>query len=378
MKSSQSLRWSCHDIEIIPAWLAEHDLGPADEVLAATGDLSLQATWGYRRLAEFEASAIDAFGRWRLQNHGMAVIPDHAMIVPGISYGVSLAVRAMTSPKCAVVIPTPNFPALAEVASCDARKVLAWPLVRRGSAWAYDIDALAELAHPRSGVEAIVLSNPNNPTGYSMNEGEANAIAEFAAARNLCIVIDEALVDLVASPRSTASILDHSTRGASCYSAVKAHSLGDVRIAFVHFIGHEDELRARKILDSWHWRPDSTGLVLTIAALEQGAKAVARTRQRLAVDWEHLKSALPQSTTRWLPKDGLVGLLSLEDLGIPDDRIEQAVQNGARVALRGPHRFFGGVRGHPRISVGLPREEMDRMARQLGHWITASSTAARG
>lgn len=136
------------------------------------------------------------------------------------------------------------------------------------------------------------------------------------------------------------------------YSAVKGHSLGDIRIAFLQFSDETDRRRVRHEITCLQWHPDGFGLALTSAAFRNSSADLPEIRSNLAEDWAQLRAVLPEAKTRYLPEEGLTGLLRLEGLGLGDDEIEAEAIATARVVLRGPRRFFGGVSGFARVCVG--------------------------
>ena len=62
-------------------------------------------------------------------------------------------------------------------------------LVRDGAGWALDIDALERAVGPRT--QAVMVCNPNNPTGYVLSAREMDAVVRAAERAGAWIVADE-------------------------------------------------------------------------------------------------------------------------------------------------------------------------------------------
>jgi aspartate/methionine/tyrosine aminotransferase len=98
-------------------------------------------------------------------------------------HALSILFRALLEPGDEVIVPTPCyfFGGLIERAGGVFVPV-------PGVTW--DPEAVRRAVTTRS--RAIVLTNPNNPTGYLPLRAEVNAILEFASRHDLTVVTDEA------------------------------------------------------------------------------------------------------------------------------------------------------------------------------------------
>jgi aspartate/methionine/tyrosine aminotransferase len=110
--------------------------------------------------------------------------PERELLVTnGAMHALSLLFRALLEPGDEVIVPTPCyfFGGLIERAGGVFVPV-------PGVTW--DPEAAERVVTPRSRV--LVLTNPNNPTGYLPLRAEVNAILEFASSHDLTVVTDEA------------------------------------------------------------------------------------------------------------------------------------------------------------------------------------------
>ena len=110
--------------------------------------------------------------------------PERELLVTnGAMHALSLLFRALLEPGDEVIVPTPCyfFAGLVERAGGVFVPVPA-------STW--DPVAIEAAVTPRS--RALVLTNPNNPTGYLPTRAEVDAMLELAARHRLTVVTDEA------------------------------------------------------------------------------------------------------------------------------------------------------------------------------------------
>ena len=110
--------------------------------------------------------------------------PERELLVTnGAMHALNLLFRALLEPGDEVIVPTPCyfFAGLIERAGGVFVPVPAVP---------WDPEAVERAVTARS--RMLVLTNPNNPTGYLPLRAEVSAILEFASRHDLTVVTDEA------------------------------------------------------------------------------------------------------------------------------------------------------------------------------------------
>ena len=152
-----------------------------DAVARFAGDVFPRQTRGSRMLKSAIADHLDT-------NFGLSANPDTELLVThGAQHGMSVALRALLAPGDEVLIPAPTyfFDALVRMAGAHPRYVQA----RASDGWALPLEAMASELTPAT--KAIILCNPNNPTGNVPTRGELTAVLEFAKLHNLYVFSDE-------------------------------------------------------------------------------------------------------------------------------------------------------------------------------------------
>lgn len=123
---------------------------------------------------------------------GEQVSPDRILLTASTSEAYAFVFKLLADPGDQVLVPAPSYPLFDYLAALDSVRVIQYPLVDPGS-WTIDFDALARSITPRS--RAIVLVNPNNPTGSFLKTFELAPLVALAREHNLALISDEVFAD---------------------------------------------------------------------------------------------------------------------------------------------------------------------------------------
>jgi alanine-synthesizing transaminase len=124
---------------------------------------------------------------------GFPATPDRVLITGGTSEGIELTLTALVNPGDAVLVPTPTYPLYTAVlAKIGAEASYYRTDPARG--WLPDLDHLESLVMPRT--RALVVIDPNNPTGAVYPEPVRRALIALADRHGLTILADEVYADL--------------------------------------------------------------------------------------------------------------------------------------------------------------------------------------
>lgn len=138
-------------------------------------------------LAAREAVAEEYTGR------GWAVSPDRVLITTGTSEAIELALTALVDAGGEVLVPLPTYPLYTAVLA----KLEATPVYYRtdpGRGWLPDLDHLERVITPKA--RALVVIDPNNPTGASYPAAVRRTLIACAERHGLPILADEVYGDL--------------------------------------------------------------------------------------------------------------------------------------------------------------------------------------
>ncbi|HXE79248.1 MAG TPA: aminotransferase class I/II-fold pyridoxal phosphate-dependent enzyme [Vicinamibacterales bacterium] len=124
---------------------------------------------------------------------GFPATPDRVLITSGTSEGIELALTALVDSGDSVLVPMPTYPLYTAVLA----KIGAQPVYYRtdpSRRWLPDLEHLESMITPRT--RALVIIDPNNPTGAVYPEATRRALIEIAERHGLTILADEVYADL--------------------------------------------------------------------------------------------------------------------------------------------------------------------------------------
>ena len=124
---------------------------------------------------------------------GMPLGADRVVITSGTSEGIELALTALAQAGDDVLVPVPTYPLYTAVlAKIGARAVFYRTDPSRG--WLPDLDHVRSLITPAT--RALVVIDPNNPTGATYPSDVRRELVDLADRHNIPLLADEVYADL--------------------------------------------------------------------------------------------------------------------------------------------------------------------------------------
>src|SRR5262245_42040970 len=149
------------------------------------GDNGYQASAGIQPARDAVAA--------ELTRCGMPVTADRVLITAGTSEGIELALTALAESGDEVLVPSPTYPLYTAVlAKIGARAV--YYRTDPANGWLPDLDDVQRLMS--AATRALVVIDPNNPTGATYPADVRRALIELADQRNVALLADEVYGDL--------------------------------------------------------------------------------------------------------------------------------------------------------------------------------------
>jgi aspartate/methionine/tyrosine aminotransferase len=129
--------------------------------------------------------------------------PKTIFITDGASKGVDLILNAFISKNVGIMTPIPQYPLYsADIALFGGIQVPYY--LDEENDWALNVDMLSEAyktaVNQGVKVKAIVVINPNNPTGSVLHRENIKQVLEFAASNDLMIIADEVYQENIYDP----------------------------------------------------------------------------------------------------------------------------------------------------------------------------------
>ena len=123
---------------------------------------------------------------------GQSVDPERLLLTTSTSEAYTYAFRLLCDPGDEVLIPTPSYPLFEYLAGLQDVRLVPYPLFY-DHGWHIDLHSMRQAISERT--RAIIVVNPNNPTGSYAKANERAELNALCAERNLALVVDEVFLD---------------------------------------------------------------------------------------------------------------------------------------------------------------------------------------
>jgi hypothetical protein len=136
---------------------------------------------------------------------GFPVGADRILLTASTSEAYAFLFKLLCDPGDEVLVPRPGYPLFDFLARLESVRLASYPCAHDGK-WHVDLPALRGALGPRT--RAVVVVNPNNPTGAFLDADERDALLALCAERGLAVVADEVFADFAfrEDPRRAASL----------------------------------------------------------------------------------------------------------------------------------------------------------------------------
>ncbi len=116
------------------------------------------------------------------------VSSENVAVTTGVSEGVDIVLQTLLNPGENILAPVPNYPLYHAVATKIGASIAPYPL-REDDGWQPDADELRRSVTEKT--RAILLINPNNPTGGVAGRKTVQQVVDIAGERGIPIISDE-------------------------------------------------------------------------------------------------------------------------------------------------------------------------------------------
>ncbi len=247
---------------------------PVGEVLELAG--MKMETLGELRLGYTESSGHPEL-RAAVANGYDQVSPEQVVVLTSPVEGIYLVMRALLEPGDEVVVLSPAYDALRNMAEHVAGRIQAWALTPTEDGWQLDFEALEQMVSEQT--KLMVVNFPHNPTGYLPTPAEFQALIDLCARHGTWLFCDEMYRGLEFGTRERLpSAADLYERTIVLSGLSKTHGLPGLRAGWLLV---RDEPTQQALLNWKYYTticPAAPTELLSIAALAAGERIMERNR----------------------------------------------------------------------------------------------------
>lgn len=183
--------------DVLPFWFGESDQ-PTAAFIREAGMESLARGETFYSQNMGRPYLREALSRYLGDLHG---VPVDAARIAAVGSGVNalmLAAQTVVSPGDRVVAVTPLWPNITEIPKIMGAEVVRVPLTVANGRWSLDLDRLLAALTP--GTRMVIINSPNNPTGWTIEDDQVDAVLAHCRKHGIWVLSDDAYERLVHDP----------------------------------------------------------------------------------------------------------------------------------------------------------------------------------
>ena len=182
-----------------------------------------------------------------LAEGGVRVHPDRIVLTASTSEAYSVLFKLLCDPGDVVLVPRPSYPLFEHLTRLDGVGARPYRLEYHGR-WEIDLDHLARMVDART--RAVLLVDPNNPTGSFVRPAELAAVRAIAARHGLALICDEVFgrypMEAAAPRRSGALVADTEALTFTLGGLSKSAGLPQLKLGWVLLGGPDGLVRGAR------------------------------------------------------------------------------------------------------------------------------------
>jgi cysteine-S-conjugate beta-lyase len=362
LRRRRSEKWRRFPPDVLPSHIAEMDFAVAAPIEAALAQAVHAGDLGYAHAKSsglYEAFAAFAERRW-----DWSPDPADVVAVPDVMVGVAELLRVLTAEGTGVVINPPVYPPFFSIIAETGRRVVEVPL----DDGRLPLDGMRDAL--RQGAGAVLLCNPQNPTGNVWSGDDVRAVGELAAEHGALFLSDEIHAPLTMPGVTHVPAATVAGNAIVLTSATKAWNLAGLKCGLA--VGRRDLLA--RLPEPIHDRVGHLGILASAAAFTDGEEWLDELRDYLAETRRLLPGLLPPDVRVAPAEATFLAWLDFRDTEIADDPAAAVLERG-RLSLLPGTDFGAAGAGFARLNIGTSRELVEESVRRIGRALTPTRDA---
>lgn len=210
-RSSTSYKWNnfknkMNDPEVYPMWVADMEFEVSDSIKNNLMNRIKHGIFGYDMLSEEYYKAVQ---RWLKDKHGYNIEYKDIIYCADTMAGLSAFIQAFTEIGDEVILNTPIYGNFFKTIKGCGRNIIESKLVYNNNKYYIDFEDMESRLSNKT--KAMIICNPQNPTGTVWSTEEIEKVCMFCKKNNIYLISDEVHYDFIYNNKKhtmTASIAE--------------------------------------------------------------------------------------------------------------------------------------------------------------------------
>lgn len=356
-------------LDVLPLWVADMDFETAPEIKDAIINRVAHGIYGYTRpKQDFNHTLVE----WMKKRHDLVTRPEWYFYTPGVVFGMSMAIRALTNEGDGVLIQRPVYYPFSSIITDNNRVIINNALVYHKedeNPGIYKMDLLDfEDKIIKNKVKIFILCNPHNPVGRVWTKKELEAIGDICLKHGVKVIADEIHEDFIYEGYRHIPFIkikpEYEDIAITCTSPSKTFNLAGLQIS--NLIVPNREIRKaikEEIIKTGYDEPNTIGMVACQAAYTYGEEWLEELKEYLTGNLNFIRKFLQEKLPRIKlvePEGTYVIWLDFSEYGLTDEELNDKMVHEAKLWLDKGTMFGKEGEHFQRINIAAPRKTIEQ------------------
>lgn len=356
--------------DTIPLWVADMDFRAPDSVREALHHLADHGIFGYSFTGD---EYFEAVRNWFASRFGWEPKQEWLVCTPGVVYGFSAAIQALTQEGDAVLIQQPVYPPFAGSLQNTGRRLVNSPLHEENGRYCMESPEEMERRIVENHVKIFLLCSPHNPVGRVWTQEELETVNDICLRHGVVVISDEIHADFT-FPGHKHTVFASLSKEAEqncivCTAPSKTFNLAGLQTSNLFIPNPKLREKMRNFMGRLHYdQPNLAGLTACMAAYRGGAswldELIPYLAENVSLVRSFLRDHLPQ--LRLVEPEGTYLLwIDCRGLGLSQEELGKFFSERARLWVNEGEMFGPGGEGFVRVNIGCPRSVLQTALSRL-------------
>jgi len=224
---------------------------------------------------------------------GISVPAERVVLTSSTSEAYSLLFKLLADPADEVLVPRPSYPLFEHLTRLEGVRAEPYDLEYHG-VWSIDMTSVEHALTPRT--RALLVVNPNNPTGSFVKRDEVARLVQICGERGIALIADEVFADYELEPDAASNAAQMMDREEALVFSLgglsKSVGLPQVKLGWIAVAGPaalvDGALERLELVCDTYLSVSTPVQAAAAELLERGSLVRSQIRARVAANYRRL------------------------------------------------------------------------------------------